>query len=90
MFETPSSKRISKALNNVTVRTATPEEILTLTGFPCGGTPSFAYDAIFIIDPKVLEQEWVYTGGGSARSLIKIETNTLQELSDAMIARIRK
>src|SRR3989344_8002158 len=67
-----STSRVEKALNIERPIVATPEEILKKTGYPCGGTPSFSYNAKFLIDPKVMKKEQVYTGGGSENSLVKI------------------
>ena len=66
------------------------EEILKKTGYPCGGTPSFGYNAEFLIDPKVMEKEIVYTGGGSENSLVKILTKELQKSNNGKIVRVRK
>lgn len=69
---------------------ATLAQILEKTGYPCGGTPSFGYSAIFIIDEKVLEKEVVYSGGGSENSLLKIRPKELQKANSGKIASIRK
>ena len=85
-----STERVAKALNIDRPRTATPEEILEKTGYPCGGTPSFGYPAKFLIDPKVMEKEIVYSGGGSENSLVKISTKEMQKANRGQVARIRK
>ncbi len=85
-----STKRVGKALNIERPRIATPEEIIDKTGYPCGGTPSFGYNAIFIIDPRVLEKDIVYTSGGSENSLLKISTKELQRSNNGQIVRIRR
>jgi Cys-tRNA(Pro)/Cys-tRNA(Cys) deacylase len=85
-----STTRVGKALNRKRPRTATPEEILEKTGYPCGGTPSFRYTAIFLIDPKVMEKEVVYSGGGSERSLVKISPKMLQQANKGDVVRVRK
>lgn len=85
-----STTRISQALNIEKPRTATPDEILEKTGYPCGGTPSFGFNATFLIDPRVMEKEFVYTSGGSETSLLKISTKELQKANNAQIIRIRK
>ena len=85
-----STKRVGKILNIERPRIATPEEILEKTGYPCGGTPSFGYHAIFLIDPKVMEKDIVYTSGGSENSLLKINTKDLQKSNNAQIVRIRR
>ena len=85
-----STKRVAKALNIERPKTATPDEILEKTGYPCGGTPSFGYKAKFLIDPKVMEKEWIYSGGGSQNSMVKISTKELQKANNGQIVRIRK
>jgi len=85
-----STSRVSKALNIERPRTATPDEILQKTGYPCGGIPSFGYDAKFLIDQKVMEKDVVYTGGGSENSLVKISTKELQKINNGDVVRVRK
>jgi prolyl-tRNA editing enzyme YbaK/EbsC (Cys-tRNA(Pro) deacylase) len=85
-----SVSRIAKTLQREGLRLATPDEILEKTGYPCGGTPSFGYPAIFVIDPKVMERELVFTGGGSETSLVKIRTDELVHANQGTILRIRK
>jgi prolyl-tRNA editing enzyme YbaK/EbsC (Cys-tRNA(Pro) deacylase) len=85
-----STKRVAKALNIERPRTATPEEILEKTGYPCGGTPSFGYKSKFLIDPKVMEKQIVFSGGGSEKSLLKISTKEIQRVSHGKIVRVRK
>jgi len=85
-----STTRVGKALGTERPRTATPDEILDTTGYPCGGTPSFGYQAIFLIDPKVMETNTVYTGGGSTRALVRVGTTTLLTDSGGRVVRIRR
>ena len=85
-----SISRIANALQREGLRLATPEEILEKTGYPCGGTPSFGYQALFLIDPKVMQREVVYSGGGSETSLVKIRTAELVRANEGTIVRIRK
>jgi len=85
-----STSRVAKALSIEILRLATPEEILEKTGYICGGVPSFGYEAIFLVDPKVMEKEFVYTGGGSPYSLTKISTKILQQINKGQIVRVRK
>lgn len=71
------------------VRTASPEEILSLSGFPVGGVPSFGFQADFLVDKRVMEKEVVFTGGGSPRSLIKIAPMELLKINGGRLAEIR-
>jgi prolyl-tRNA editing enzyme YbaK/EbsC (Cys-tRNA(Pro) deacylase) len=69
---------------------ASPDEMLEKTGYPAGGTPPFGFEAIFVMDERVLEKEIVYGGGGSDRALIRITPREMQRANGAHIARIRK
>lgn len=85
-----STKKVAKALNIERPRLAYPEEILEKSGYPCGGVSSFGFEAKFLIDPKVMDKDFVYTGGGSENSLIRISTKELVKANDGSILRIRK
>ena len=85
-----STSRVAKALGIERPRTATPEEILDMTGFPCGGTPSFGFEATFLVDPRVPERDEVWTGGGSQTSLVHIRTEEMLRLNDGKVVRVRK
>ena len=85
-----STKKIGKVLGIERPRTANPQEILEKTGFICGGVPSFGYLATFLIDPKVMEKEIVYSGGGSEKSLIKISPQELLKANQGQVIKIRK
>ena len=85
-----STTLVGQVLEIMRPRVATPEEILDLTGYPCGGTPSFGYPAVFLVDSRVLEKETVYMGGGSQNSLVRISTSELARANLAKIVDIRK
>ncbi|TIH18644.1 hypothetical protein D0S45_05210 [Marinifilum sp. JC120] len=85
-----STSRVGKALGTDRPRLATPEEILTHTKFPCGGTPSFGYSATFLVDTKVAEGESLITGGGSENSLVKVDTKDMLRANNGRIVRVRK
>lgn len=85
-----STSRVGKALQIERPRTATEKEVLEKTGFPCGGVPSFGYKATFIMDPKVMEKEFVYTGGGSEYSLVRIASQELAQINKGLFFRVRK
>ena len=84
------TKKTAKFLGLKKVRMATAEEILKRTGYPCGGTPSFGFDATFLIDHNVLDMPLVYTGGGSQTSLIKSTPQVLLAANKGMITDIIK
>ncbi len=85
-----SVSRIAKMLQRDGLRLATPDEILEKTGYPCGGTPTFGYQAMFLVDPRVMEREYVFAGGGSETALVKIHTGELLRANQGTVLRIRK
>ena len=85
-----STSRVAKVLKIGTVRVATPDEVFERTGYPCGGTPSFGYPARFLVDPRVIEMDFVYMGGGSETSLVKIRPSEIVKANEGMVVKIRK
>jgi len=85
-----STSRVAGHLGVDAVRTARADEILDRTGYPVGGTPSFGYPATFLIDPKVMDKEVVYSGGGSPNSLVKITPAQIAAANGGTVVRIRK
>jgi prolyl-tRNA editing enzyme YbaK/EbsC (Cys-tRNA(Pro) deacylase) len=85
-----STSRVGKALNISKPRIANPEEILQKAGYPCGGTPSFGFQALFLIDPVVMERDVVLSGGGSVYSLVKIAPAEMQKANNGKVVKIRK
>lgn len=71
-------------------RLATAEEILARTGYPMGGTPSFGFDGLFLMDERVFDKKVVYTGGGSPSSLAKADPRELQRANRGITAYLRK
>ncbi|MHA2065589.1 MAG: aminoacyl-tRNA deacylase [Candidatus Thorarchaeota archaeon] len=85
-----STSRVAKILGTESVRTASPDEILKSSGYPVGGVPSFGFEAHFLVDPKVMEKEVVYSSGGSTTSLMKVATDVLLDSNQGRLIRIRK
>lgn len=89
-----STKRVAKALGiddpKQRPRIASPQEILEKTGYPCGGTPPFGYEARFFIDPKVMKKQSVYSGGGSEKSLVRIPPKEIHKANNGTVVRVRK
>lgn len=73
-----------------TVRMATQEEVLTKTGYPCGGVPSFGYDALFLVDTRVIERAYIYTGAGSDCALFKMSPQELLRVNGGKVVDVRK
>lgn len=67
------------------VRLARPKEVKELTGYEVGGVPPVGIALRTIVDPKVLENEYVIGGGGSTDKLMKISPKKIVEYQKAEI-----
>ncbi|HZK24602.1 MAG TPA: YbaK/EbsC family protein [Oscillospiraceae bacterium] len=83
-------KKAAQVLGIKSMRMATADEILERTNFPCGGTPSFGFKAIFLMDKRIFTLTEVYTGGGSENSLVKAAPQVLLDANQAEICDIIK
>ncbi len=82
-------KRVGKLLGKTPPIIASAQQALEKTGYSVGGTPFIGYSAIRLVDKKIMEKEYVYSGGGSDRSLLKLWTSEMIRF-DPIIGRIRK
>ncbi|MCI0712228.1 MAG: YbaK/EbsC family protein [Chloroflexi bacterium] len=85
-----SLKRVAQALDVELPRLAYADEIVELTGYEYGGTPSWGFEAIFLVDPRVMDEPYVVTGGGKATSLIKTTPDAILQANQGTVVRIRK
>ena len=72
------------------VRLATPEEVKEITGFEVGGVPPVGIEIKTIVDPRVLENEFVIGGGGRIDKLCKLSPKKIVEYQKAEIIEIRE
>ncbi len=87
-----STDRVRKALGLIDrPRIVTAEESERYLGQQLGGnSPLNAPNATILIDPKVLERDWILTGGGDDRNLVKIPVAELKRVVTYTEARVRK
>lgn len=87
-----STERVRKFLKlEQRPRIANMEDIERLTGQKAGGNSPFNLPkAIILMDPKLLEKDWVLTGGGDDRHLVKISLEELKRVVPFREARVRK
>jgi len=71
------------------VRLATPEEVRQITGFEVGAVPPVGVEVKTIVDPKVLENEFVIGGGGSIDKLSKLNPEKIVECQKAEVVDVR-
>ncbi|MBI5226413.1 YbaK/EbsC family protein [Candidatus Micrarchaeota archaeon] len=81
----------AKIVGATKLKTATPELMLEKTGYPVGGTPSFGYDGLVtvLVDERIMEKPYVWTGGGSPQALVRIATAELIKANGGMVCQIR-
>ena len=72
------------------VRLATPEEVKEVTGFEVGGVSPVGIGIKTIVDPRVLENEFVIGGGGRIDKLCKLSPKKIVEYQKAEIIEIRE
>ena len=89
-----STRRVATAMGwQERPRLATPDEMLSRTGYPAGGTPPLGFDATFLVDERVAARADVWAGGGSPRALLHIRVETIVAAAVALggrVARVRK
>jgi Cys-tRNA(Pro)/Cys-tRNA(Cys) deacylase len=81
--------RVARALGIEKLRLMTPGEMIERTGFPCGGTPPFGFDAPFLIDSRVMEMDRVYGGGGSEYSLVRVSPGEILRANGGRVVKVK-
>lgn len=69
------------------VKLAGPKEVEEITGYSVGAVPPFGHAQTLqvFLDPRVLEQQSIFAGGGADNSLLKITSNELQRVTQAVV-----
>ncbi|MFQ6081408.1 MAG: aminoacyl-tRNA deacylase [Candidatus Bathyarchaeia archaeon] len=83
-------KKLAKAIDTIGVRMATPAEVKRHSGYSVGGVPPVGHVRKIrtVIDVKVMRKKFVYGGGGSDSSLLRIKPWDIKRLQDAMVKSI--
>jgi prolyl-tRNA editing enzyme YbaK/EbsC (Cys-tRNA(Pro) deacylase) len=84
------AKEVGRILGMKKPVIATPDVVQKKTGFPCGGTPPFGFEAMYLIDPRVMEKECVWGGGGSERALTRIAPEEMRKANKGRIIKISR
>lgn len=69
-------------------RLATPKEVKEITGYEVGGIPPVGIKVRTVVDPKVLENEFVIGGGGSVDKLSKLDPRKIGEYQKAEVINV--
>jgi len=83
-----SHRKIKLLLAIRDVRLASPEEVLTHSGYPVGGVPPFNDIDRVLVDPEVLKSETAIVGGGDVDKLVEIRTKDIVAVLNPKIADI--
>ncbi len=73
-----------------TINTASPEDVLNLTGYVAGGVPPIGTDVETFVDEKVAKMDVCYAGGGTQNHILKISTKDIIKFSKGTILDIKK
>ena len=79
-------KKLCRAAGAKHMSLAKADDVLRVTGYPVGAVPPFPLktDVPAYIDPKVLEVDVVYCGGGDVDALLEVPTEELARITRAM------
>lgn len=88
--ERVSKSKVKNALNTSKLDLIKFEEVVSLVGFPAGGVPPFGYDASFVIDCDLGDDEVVLVGGGTIYSLLRIKIKDIKKLSNPVVCDIKQ
>ena len=71
------------------VRLAKPKEVEQITGFEVGAVPPVGIRVKTVVDPRVLENEFVIGGGGRIDRLSKLSPRKIVEYQEAIVADVK-
>jgi len=74
------------------VKLASPETVLSTTGYPVGTVPPFGHQnpISVLIDPGVLEAEEIYAGGGAHNAMLRLNPKVIHSVTQAEIFDLHK
>jgi len=87
-----SDKKLRKACGARKLRLAHPQTVKSLTGYEVGALPPVGHMKPIrtYIDPKVMNFERVYGGGGAINALLEINPRDIKRINRAVIVDISK
>ncbi len=82
-----SRKALQQALNVKKATIASQKIAEQVTGYPTGGIPPIGHKNPLrtVIDPLVLENEFIWAGGGTRKKMVKLKTSDILLLSKALV-----
>ena len=82
-----SRKKLQQVLGLKKAKTASQKIAEQTTGYPTGGIPPIGHRNPLrtVIDPLVLENEFIWAGGGTRKKMVKLKTSDVLLLSKALV-----
>jgi len=82
--------KMAKILGYRKLRLATAEELRNITGYEPGTLPPIAHKQNIrtVLDEDVIDADYVYSGGGSLGSSLKISPKDIARLQNALILKV--
>ena len=82
-----SRKLLQQALNVKKAKIASQKIAEQTTGYPTGGIPPIGHKNPLrtVIDPLVLENEFIWAGGGTRKKMVKLNTVDILRQSKALV-----
>ena len=80
--------RLASLTETGSLRLASPEVALRVTGYPAGGTPPVGHRERFpvVVDARVAAQEWGWAGGGRKELMVRIRSADIVRLTGAQVS----
>lgn len=87
-----SQAELARLLGFGKLRLATASEVVEITGYAPGGVPPLAHarEIPVYLDRELLELEYVYTGGGDDKHLLRISPSDIVRVAGAAVIDIPK
>jgi Cys-tRNA(Pro) deacylase len=86
-----ASSKVAAALGTAPLKLATPETVLSVTGYAVGGVPPIGHvnRVPVVVDVNVLAHDTVYGGGGDEQHMLRISPREIVRLAGAVVADIK-
>ncbi|MCS7173824.1 MAG: hypothetical protein N0A24_10740 [Armatimonadetes bacterium] len=87
-----SRDKLREVANARAVRSADPETVLRITGFPVGAVPpvGLASEIPVYMDEALLQHEEVYAGGGAPDALLVLSSSDLRRITGARVVDLKE
>jgi Cys-tRNA(Pro) deacylase len=82
-----SRHKLERCSGSKSVRLAPDEIARAATGYPTGGIPPVGHKKKIpvFIDPRIMQQEYVWCGGGARSKLVRLKTADILRLTSAAV-----